>query len=861
MFRSLHKLIAAAAVLLLASVGFVVLETPERANAALKGSMFDPGLIISDSVFYDFGTMTADDIQRFLDSKVSVCKDSDGGPRCIKDFVMDTPAIKGEDGRCASLPAAKAQTAAQIIFTVAQACKINPRVIIITLQKEQGLIQASNPTQRMYDYALGMACPDTAAGCSKSAAGFFYQLYKGVGQLQWYGDPRGSFNYLKVGTNISRRYQDPRVEKSLGKDCGQRTFQLKSQATAALYYYTPYTPNDSALANLYGGGDACSAYGNRNFWRFYSDWFGSPIGGGFLLKSDTSPTYLIVDDTKYQIADQATTDSLKPLGPLGTVSQAYLDSFKDGGAFTPLVRNAAKQLFLIAGGAKYSVANCDIALELGLDCAKAITLTASQLSALTNAGVTTTYVAGDGADRYLIDNGEIHEILDAPSVVAANVKLPALSTAKISSFQYLPYGAPIASNGSLFIDRTTNQTGVYLTGEFYRIDPAVAKEIDFTKWFTPSAGSLSPQGLSAVETGVTLEPFVSDSNSNRWLISGTGKRKVSASSPFVDQTPQVDAQLLSRIPTTDTEVAAPAFVTTASKNKTFYVSGGLARPIYSSTDKVALAPSVKQAGEIFLLPSAFAQLSVGPTLIAPGSVVKPKTGTDIYVVNSFSSMIQMPDQAALVSLGLGAPRKVDAEAIAGYNTKTSFSGVKFICNGDTYVASGGEAIIVDPAAVAHLPGKSAKFSDEFCYNLPQSTNTLGRFIRVAGSKTFYLIDSGKKRPIASYAAYVKLLGDQLPAVTIEASLAARFATGTAAPTKMPTGKATSSSTVGSSTGGTGTSTGGSGTAASKYTVKAGDTLSSIASRFAIKLATLMTANKITNANSIQIGQVLTIPKS
>ncbi len=26
---------------------------------------------------------------------------------------------------------------------------------------------------------------------------------------------------------------------------------------------------------MYGTGDGCSAYGNRNFWRYYTDWFGS----------------------------------------------------------------------------------------------------------------------------------------------------------------------------------------------------------------------------------------------------------------------------------------------------------------------------------------------------------------------------------------------------------------------------------------------------------------------------------------------------------------------------------------------------------------------------------------------------------
>ena len=38
----------------------------------------------------------------------------------------------------------------------------------------------------------------------------------------------------------------------------------------------PYRPNAAALANLYGTGDACSAYGNRNFWRYFNDWFGNP---------------------------------------------------------------------------------------------------------------------------------------------------------------------------------------------------------------------------------------------------------------------------------------------------------------------------------------------------------------------------------------------------------------------------------------------------------------------------------------------------------------------------------------------------------------------------------------------------------
>jgi len=198
-------------------------------------------------------------------------------------------------------------------------------------------------------------------------------------------------------------------------------------------------------------------------------------------------------------------------------------------------------------------------------------------------------------------------------------------------------------------------------------------------------------------------------------------------------------------------------------------------------------------------------------------------------------MIHMPDQAAITALGLSAPRKIDASVIGGYNTKQAFSGVKFVCDGDTYVASGGQAIVVDPPAVAHLPGKSVSFSDDFCYNLVQSSSTLGRFMHVASTKSYYLIDSGKKRLIANYAAYINLVGEQLPAVDVDASLAARFANGAAAPSKMPTSNASSTPAVGGSTtsggsssSGTSTGTGSTGGTTtktptiSKYTVKAGD---------------------------------------
>ena len=134
---------------------------------ALDGSKFDPGLIISDSVFFDFGTMTVDDIQRFLDSQVPVCKSKPTGMPCLKDYKADTPEKTADPGKCAYMPAKSKISAAQMIYDISRACGINPRVLLVTLQKEQGLVQATIPSPYMYRAAMGYGCPDSDPGRSE----------------------------------------------------------------------------------------------------------------------------------------------------------------------------------------------------------------------------------------------------------------------------------------------------------------------------------------------------------------------------------------------------------------------------------------------------------------------------------------------------------------------------------------------------------------------------------------------------------------------------------------------------------------------------------------------------------------------
>ncbi len=857
----IKRILGGLSALVLAFGGIIALdETRDRAEA-LNGNMFDPGLIVSDSVFYDFGTMTVEEIQRFLDSKVPVCKANDGGPTCLRHYKMDTQAKAGEAGRCDPLPAKTKVSAAQIIFDVANACKINPRVLLVVLQKEQGLVQASDPTEYMYRAALGYGCPDSKpeiCGKGSTITGLFNQLYRGAGQLQWYGDPRGSFTYLKVGTTVSIKYQADFCDarNSAGScikwvdKCGSKSFLLKSQATAALYYYTPYTPNAAALKNLYGSGDACSAYGNRNFWRFFSDWFGSPIGGGFLLKSADSKPYLIVDETKYLINDPSMVADLKPLGPLGTISQQYLDSFTDGGEFTPLVKAANQQKYVIAGGKKYTLTSCAVATELGLDCNKAITLTNSQLNALPTDGPITRLIAGANGERYFINDGKIQEILDDESVAAAGLKLPAVTNAKLADFAHLPWGTPIAADGSLFQDRTSKQWGIYSGGVFYRIDADLDKDVDFAKWFRPSESSLSGNGLAAVDTGLVRRPFVQDTTGQPWLITANGVQTVSRTSPLLTNVPLVESKFIGEFDTITGTIAAPAFVKNSTAKQTYFVREGVARQVLSGTDRTKLGELTASTTTYLLSPSAFAQLSLGNPVFAPGSVIKAKTSGKFYIVTGWSRALEAPDAAAVDALGIALPRTFADTTLVGYDTRYKYSGLKFVCDGETYVASEGLGVRIDEDAISHYPGKATKLGAFACASMVADSDTLGRFIRVKDTPTYYLVESGKKRAIASAAAYRALSANKTKALLVDAAFAARIPTGAPAPAKL-SNDASSGSAGGAGSGSTSTSV--------TYTVKSGDTLALLAAKFKTTVTKLMAANAIKNANSIQVGQKLTIP--
>jgi putative cell wall-binding protein len=242
------------------SLDAAALPGPLVALAAASTS-FRSNDIITDGNMYATGVMSASDVQAFLNGEVPTCQ---AGYTCLKDARITTTDITGDTLCPSGYTGASNQSAATIIANVGNACGISQKVLLSMLQKESQLVDDDFPIQKQYDQAMGYECPDSGP-CDPAYAGFFKQVYGAAQQLERYKLQPESGDF-PVGTATPVQYNPD-------TGCGTADLTFTTQATASLYDYTPYQPNEAVLD---GSSDSCSSFGNFNFWVIYTDWFGYP---------------------------------------------------------------------------------------------------------------------------------------------------------------------------------------------------------------------------------------------------------------------------------------------------------------------------------------------------------------------------------------------------------------------------------------------------------------------------------------------------------------------------------------------------------------------------------------------------------
>ena len=509
-----------AATLIAISGAFIYAFISNQSASAISGSDFNPGRIIDDEVFYNGSSMNESQIQNFLNSKVPSCDTNGqklsefGGPDlnddgkvqrwewgkqyynqttfpCLRDYKQNTPQMEAASGLCGGIPAKNNQSSAQIITAVSTACNISPKVLIVLLEKEQSLVTDTWPLNRQYRSATGFDCPDTAP-CDPSFAGFFYQVYHAARQFNVYKAFPNSYNYVAGRTNKiywqtnlgefvnpTGNESDP-SRKSPGAPCGYSNVFIENQATAALYIYTPYRPNQKALANLNGTGDACSAYGNRNFWRLFTQWFGTTKGTPFFKLSGSGRVYISGENNSYYYVPSPSILASYGYGTkvnrIDTYSSSYISGKTYAGHLKTTARFEDSKVYLVDSGSYNHISSRDLMSDFGFTMGEEAMLPKSHLSYLKQ-GPSLQNIARDTSNGrvYLIEDGRSRHLIGKESYDSGDPRfsdLPFsnLSHGLITSLKpgpiIYPYGIAIKSSTSPKVYFTINKDEiVYISSQ------------------------------------------------------------------------------------------------------------------------------------------------------------------------------------------------------------------------------------------------------------------------------------------------------------------------------------------------------------------------------------------------------------
>src|SRR3990167_518505 len=210
----------------------------QNANAYTNSRLMD------DDVFDSYNSMSEQQIRTFINSKTGTCLASTGNafPEPHDYFTYGPNNVDP----------------ARVIYVAAQYWKINPQVIIATLQKEQSLLTDNdcNDPQGFPSLpkAMGMGCFEGGDCPTANYAGFHQQVMKGswqlkfnkeraVGNVMWNsaeGDQYIPYDKPYTQGNRQNNVNSPLIYRDgYFLIDGQNVF-METGATASLYRYTPH---------------------------------------------------------------------------------------------------------------------------------------------------------------------------------------------------------------------------------------------------------------------------------------------------------------------------------------------------------------------------------------------------------------------------------------------------------------------------------------------------------------------------------------------------------------------------------------------------------------------------------------------
>ena len=348
------------------------------AKTVAQAKGFDPNNIISDLEIMDYTSLDLADIQKFLENKHSylasyVCLDAYGINRKAAEIIYNA-AVKNYD--CGGAILSDSPTAEEKILK----CKkitINPKFLLVLLQKEQSLIEEASPSQKNLDWAAGYGCPDSG-GCNARWQGFGKQVNSAALQFRDYLDNPQYYAY-KAGNTYTFTNPYGVISKE------PITVTPANQATAALYNYTPHVYN-----------------GNYNFYKIWQRWFTKIYPDGSLLQADgEAGVWLLQNGLKRPFISKSALLSRFDLKKIITVNKSDLDKYETGAPIKfpqySLIRSPRGTIFLLVDDKKRGFTSLESFRKMGFNPAEVINASWEDINSYAagiNITATSTYPTG-----------------------------------------------------------------------------------------------------------------------------------------------------------------------------------------------------------------------------------------------------------------------------------------------------------------------------------------------------------------------------------------------------------------------------------------------------------------------------------
>ncbi|MEI6529198.1 MAG: hypothetical protein WCN88_02190 [Candidatus Falkowbacteria bacterium] len=363
---------------------FLIAPLPAFAQLEIDPN-FNPNKIIEDSELLNYDSMSLSDIQNFLQSKNSylanyITTNAHGTSKSAAEIIYDASHNNFD---CTGVTLSDSPTELEKQQKCQKITTVNPKFLLILLQKEASLIEDPNPSQGRLDWATGYGCPDGWV-CNPYYKGFGKQVNSASLQFLAYINEQNRYTYKAGQTYTIANTLDPYCTTS------NQTMIVtpENKATAALYNYTPHVFN-----------------GNYNVYKLWNRYFPKtsklyPDGSILQVKGD--PGIWLIENGKKRpfMSYSAFISRFKP-EQVVTISADELDNYMPGDGIKfanySLVQTPDKKIYLIVDKEKREFASLAVFRKIGFNPAEIETASVSDLAIYATGkqiSATSTYVTG-----------------------------------------------------------------------------------------------------------------------------------------------------------------------------------------------------------------------------------------------------------------------------------------------------------------------------------------------------------------------------------------------------------------------------------------------------------------------------------